>query len=182
MKKNTTNGNSDLSRSQEDQGLSQLVTELRGLIQSARHTAATTINTLQVLTNFEIGRRIVEREQQGAERVEYGKDRSPTIWQKASAKLPQIQKGQTPSDQLDPTSIIQTLSEKMPFTLSWSHYVLLLTIKSPGERSFRSAKRVASSKFTFTTASRIIKETSMAGLIQCHDDSVGSKAKKYLSW
>jgi hypothetical protein len=146
MKKITTNGNSDLSRSQEDQGLSQLVTELRGLIQSARHTAATTINTLQVLTNFEIGRRIVEREQQGAERAEYGKellkvlserlteefgkgfsernlrsfrafyltyqDRSSTIWQKASAKSPQIQKGQTLSDQLAPTSIIQTLSEK----------------------------------------------------------------------
>jgi ATP-dependent DNA helicase RecG len=30
------------------------------------------------------------------------------------------------------------------------------------------------------TASRIIKDTFVAGLIRCHDDSVGSKAKKYL--
>jgi len=32
------------------------------------------------------------------------------------------------------------------------------------------------------TASRIIKETISAGLIQCHDATVGSKARKYLPW
>jgi ATP-dependent DNA helicase RecG len=32
------------------------------------------------------------------------------------------------------------------------------------------------------TASRIIKDTLKAGLIRCYDDSVGSKAKKYLPW
>lgn len=31
-------------------------------------------------------------------------------------------------------------------------------------------------------ASRIIKDTIGAGLIRCHDDSVGSKARKYLPW
>ena len=54
--------------------LGPLVTELRGLIHSARHSAATTVNTLQVLTNFEIGRRIVEHEQKGEKRAEYGKE------------------------------------------------------------------------------------------------------------
>jgi len=44
------------------------------LIQSARHAAATTVNTLQVLTNFEIGHRIVEYEQKGESRAEYGKE------------------------------------------------------------------------------------------------------------
>ena len=43
--------------------LTPLITELRGLIRSARHAVATTVNTLQVLTNFEIGRRIVEHDQ-----------------------------------------------------------------------------------------------------------------------
>lgn len=51
-----------------------LIAELRGLIQSARHTAVTRVNTLQVLTNFEIGRRIVEHEQQGEKRAGYGKE------------------------------------------------------------------------------------------------------------
>src|SRR5712692_2590384 len=38
-----------------------LIAEVRGLIQSARRTAATTVNTLQVLTNFEIGRQAFRR-------------------------------------------------------------------------------------------------------------------------
>lgn len=161
--------------------LAPLVIELRGLIQSARHAVATTVNTLQVLTNYEIGRRIVEHEQKGAERAEYGKEllkelsarlkeefgrgfsevnlsnmrrfylvwkdrvgefprrlleNSGVIWQKPSAKLPATQIGQTPSDQLTPARIFQKPSEILPFTLSWSHYVLLLTIKDPEERSF----------------------------------------------
>jgi len=53
-------------------GLKALLAELRGLILSARQTAASTINTLQVLTNLEIGRRIVKHEQMGAQRAAYG--------------------------------------------------------------------------------------------------------------
>ena len=53
-------------------GLGPLVAEVRALIVSARHAAASTVNTLQVLTNFEIGRRIVEHVQKGAERAKYG--------------------------------------------------------------------------------------------------------------
>ena len=150
--------------------LGTLVSELRGLIESARRTVVTTVNSLQVLTNFEIGRRIVEHEQKGAERAEYGKellkelavrlneefgkgfsrtnlqamrnffllwqDRDPRICQKASGKLIGNAIGQKPSDQSAPKEIFQKASEKSPFTLSWSHYVLLLTIKNPDERSF----------------------------------------------
>jgi hypothetical protein len=36
------------------------------------NAAASTINTLQVLTNFEIGRRIVEHEQKGKKRADSG--------------------------------------------------------------------------------------------------------------
>ena len=53
-------------------GLAPLVDEVRSLIQSARRGAASVVNTLQVMTNFEIGRRIVEHEQKGAKRAEYG--------------------------------------------------------------------------------------------------------------
>jgi predicted nuclease of restriction endonuclease-like (RecB) superfamily len=35
-----------------------------------------------------------------------------------------------------PAQISETLSRKSPFTLSWSHYVELLGIKDPEERSF----------------------------------------------
>jgi predicted nuclease of restriction endonuclease-like (RecB) superfamily len=49
-----------------------LLGEIRDLILTARQTALRSVDTLQVLTSFEIGRRIVEHEQQGAVRAEYG--------------------------------------------------------------------------------------------------------------
>ncbi len=52
--------------------LNELISEIRELVYVARKSAAQTVNTLQVLTNFEIGRRIVEYEQKGTRRAEYG--------------------------------------------------------------------------------------------------------------
>lgn len=49
-----------------------LISDIRELILSARRAAVHSIDLLQVLTNFEIGRRIIEHEQQGKERAEYG--------------------------------------------------------------------------------------------------------------
>lgn len=51
----------------------ELIGELRVLIHSARQAVSRSVDTIQVLTNFEIGRRIVEYEQKGAQRAEYGK-------------------------------------------------------------------------------------------------------------
>jgi hypothetical protein len=48
-----------------------LVKEILNLVQNSRRTASQNINTLQVATNYEIGRRIVEHEQQGRLRAEY---------------------------------------------------------------------------------------------------------------
>lgn len=140
--------------------LGSLINDVRELIRSARQTAASTINTLQVLTNFEIGRRIVEHEQKGAKRATYG----ALLLRELSARLTaEFGKGfsvsnlqlmrlffiefssriqQTPSVKLPTTRKYQTLTQVSsakagdPFILSWSHYVLLLTIKHPGERSF----------------------------------------------
>jgi predicted nuclease of restriction endonuclease-like (RecB) superfamily len=140
-------------------GLTALIDEVRGLIHSARQAAVNTVNTLQVLTNFEIGRRIVEHEQKGERRAAYGAE----LVKKLSANLtkgfgkgyskanleymrrfylewhsrdPRI--AQTPSGELAKLPSIHGHQKKnaKPFTLSWSHYLLLLTIKDAGERSF----------------------------------------------
>ncbi|MCW3060560.1 MAG: hypothetical protein JWQ02_2381 [Capsulimonas sp.] len=57
-----------------DDGLGPLVAQVRSLLQSARRAAAVSINSLQVRTNYEIGRLIVEHEQQGQQRAPYGKE------------------------------------------------------------------------------------------------------------
>ncbi|MCB5286010.1 MAG: PDDEXK nuclease domain-containing protein [Candidatus Cloacimonetes bacterium] len=53
--------------------MKELLHEIRDLIQSARRAVVHSVDLIQVLTNFEIGRRIVEHEQGGEERAEYGK-------------------------------------------------------------------------------------------------------------
>ena len=52
--------------------LAPLIAEVRHLILSARRGVASVIDTFQVMTNFEIGRRIVEHEQKGEKRAAYG--------------------------------------------------------------------------------------------------------------
>ncbi|XZE18828.1 PDDEXK nuclease domain-containing protein [Pirellulaceae bacterium SH449] len=165
--------------------ISPLIAEVRDLIQFARRGVASVVDTFQVLTNFEIGRRIVVHEQKGNKRAAYGtallkelsarlteefgagfsernlrgfrlfyqtyQDRLPeiwqtvsaksqkiTIWQTVSAKLPPTKKQQTAPDGLASIEIAQPASGQFnnPFTLSWSHYVELLGIKDPDERSF----------------------------------------------
>ena len=167
MKKPSASKKSLSTAKTKPDSLSGLLTEVRQLIQSARRGVATVVDTFQVMTNFEIGRRIVEHEQKGAKRAaygdlilsglsaalttEFGKGFSTTnlklmrqffllfrgkIGQTLSGEsaLPAI--GQTASGKLVPNSIRQTPSGKSPFTLSWSHYVVLMTIKDPDERSF----------------------------------------------
>ena len=63
--------------------MNRLVTELRELILAARQMVVRSVDTIQVLTNFEIGRRIVKYEQQGKQRAEYGKG----LLKKLSAEL-----------------------------------------------------------------------------------------------
>ena len=65
--------------------LSPLIAEVRNLIQSARRGVASVVDTIQVLTNFEIGRRIVEHEQRGAKRAAYGAE----LLKELSARLTQ---------------------------------------------------------------------------------------------
>lgn len=49
-----------------------LLADVRALLHAARDAAARQVNALLVLTNYEIGRRIVEHEQGGEARAEYG--------------------------------------------------------------------------------------------------------------
>ena len=151
--------------------LAPLIAEVRSLIQSARNAAASTINTLQVMTNYEIGRRIVEHEQQGEKRAgygsrlikavseqltkEFGRGFSTSnlasmksfylvwrerveIFQQPTGKFGNEYSNHRLENLQNAESIEQQfpLKFKNPFTLSWTHYVVLLTIKDPNERSF----------------------------------------------
>jgi len=130
--------------------IASLVEQVRSLVHSARRAAASSVNTLQVRTNFEIGRLIVEHEQRGSRRADYGELVIRTLADKLGAEFGRgfskrnleymrqfYAEYTTRSGQIAQKPSAQLPSPwPAPFTLSWSHYVLLLTIKNPEERSF----------------------------------------------
>jgi hypothetical protein len=152
--------------------VSELLHEIRDLIQSARRAAAHSVDLIQVMTNFEIGRRIVEHEQGGEKRAEYGKallkdlsaaltvefgrgfsrsnleymrkfyltyqGRAAQIAQTPSAKFLVDEKSQIPSGKSVAARKSQMPSGTfaVPFNLSWSQYVFLISVDNPDERSF----------------------------------------------
>ncbi|MDQ0107445.1 putative nuclease of restriction endonuclease-like (RecB) superfamily [Chitinophaga terrae (ex Kim and Jung 2007)] len=115
----------------------------RELIQVAHTEAVRNVNTIMVHTYFEIGSRIIEHEQAGTARAEYGQ----TVLKALSNYLTsECGKGYS-VDNLERARkfyllynyrISATPSRKFepPFTLSWSLYVELLKINDPDERQF----------------------------------------------
>lgn len=52
----------------------EFLDDIRALIANARSTIARGVDLVQVHTNFEIGKRIVEEEQRGEDRAAYGEE------------------------------------------------------------------------------------------------------------
>ena len=65
-----TTDNSPLNSIQDE--LPELISQLRGLIETARGQALRAVDSIQVRTCWEIGQHIVEFEQQGRDRATYG--------------------------------------------------------------------------------------------------------------
>jgi predicted nuclease of restriction endonuclease-like (RecB) superfamily len=116
------------------------------------------VNALMTATYWEIGRRIVEFEQSGDKRAEYGYE---LIKQLAGDLTRQFGRGYGAVNlsqmcrfykEWPPQQIFQTLSEKsLPllelaskFPLPWSAYVRLLSVKSHGARSFYETEALRS--------------------------------------
>src|ERR1035437_4498205 len=59
----------------------QLVSDISSLLEQARRGAARSVNAILTATYWEIGRRIVEHEQGGKARAEYGEELIPRLAQ-----------------------------------------------------------------------------------------------------
>ena len=125
--------------------------EIVGLLDLARKAASRTVNAVMTATYWEIGRRIVELEQGGAGRADYGAQVISRLSQDLTRRfgrgfgpvnLSQMRKFHL----LWPgAEIFHTPSEKSEdlipartrhFPLPWSHYVRLLSVKDAEARSF----------------------------------------------
>lgn len=135
--------------------IDQLFERISTLIDQSRHLVAKTVKTTEVCAKYEIGRYIVEYEQGGASRAAYGKallkelSRLLTdnygegwsvetltacrkffnVYSKIVNSVHEIETRQK--------DVSKTDSWNMPkFTLSWSHYLVLMRVENPDARSF----------------------------------------------
>ena len=121
------------------------------LIDESRRKIKTTINTAIVYTNYGVGSYIVENEQQGEQRAAYGKavlkrvsekltDKYGEGWSvetlKKCRKFFQIYSPVTGSIPKNQLKSVYSVDQIHPFTLSWSHYLVLMRIKNDEERNF----------------------------------------------
>ena len=65
----------------------EIVKNVIDLLENARKKVVTTVNQTMVLTYFEIGRMIVEEEQKGENRAEYGKKILKILSKKLTEKI-----------------------------------------------------------------------------------------------
>ena len=167
---------------QEESRIDALFERISALIEQARQRVATTINIAEVYTKYSIGQYIVEDEQQGRARAEYGKqvlkDLSNRLTMRfgdgwSYSNLRQIRQfylvygnltdgvcqNENDNQCLSNSSTVQAKwnivnsvveidnetrnsvlgKRQRPchnFSLSWSHYLILMRIENPDARSF----------------------------------------------
>ena len=131
------------------------------LLQNARQQVLRTVNSTMTLTYFEIGRIIVEEEQNGKDRAEYGKKLLKSLSQQltkefgkgfsirnlefirkfyltysnseALTRILEIQKKQSLTEEF---KYQKTQSLISFFKLTWTHYIFLIRIDDERERRF----------------------------------------------
>ena len=118
---------------------SSLYYKIASILEESRKFVATTVNTAMVQTYFEIGRLIVEEEQHGNVRAEYGKETLKNLSTKLTANYG---KGFSQRNLEQMRQFYLVYSAQIPqtpsakFSLSYSHYLFLMRIDNPDERKF----------------------------------------------
>lgn len=118
-----------------------LLDNIGSTIQNARINAVKTINTDLVKANWEIGRHIIEYEQAGSERAEYGSNLLSTL--SKDLKL-RYGKGFGRRNVLDMRRFYLSYEkwQAVPAELSWTHIVILLGISDVHARRFYEIQSV----------------------------------------
>ena len=137
-------------------GMDMLCSNSIELIHYARALTVRNINFVEIMTNYVLGKWIVEEQQNGADRAKYG---DQVINKLSEVLMQEFGRGfsreslrntrkffLTYRDRIPQSLITKFAVEKsqtmfgklkeLPFILSWSHYLILLRISKPEERSF----------------------------------------------
>lgn len=146
--------------------IGQLYERISRIIEQSRHLVARTIKTAEVYAKYEIGRYIVEDEQEGEHRAAYGTHLLKELSQLLTSNIGEGWSVETLTacrkfflvyskivnsvheiENEQPKTVVETpentsltidyqLNSNLNFTLSWSHYLVLMRIDNPDARSF----------------------------------------------
>ena len=146
-----------MSNITEPTNTNALFHKVKEVIEQSRKQIVTTINSSMVCTYFAIGYYIVENEQKGKIRAEYGKSQLIELSQKLTEtygkgwsveNLTLFRKfysiystdwlnQSTETSSLQDTNFVNTVYDfQNRITLTWSHYLVLMRIENPKERHF----------------------------------------------
>ncbi len=116
--------------------------EVSALLEAARRAAARSVNAVMTTAYWRIGQRLVEVEQGGESRADYGEQLiqrlSQDLTQRFGRGFGRSNLFQMRAFYLTYPQIVQTASGQLEglFPLSWSHYVKLLTVQTDEARRF----------------------------------------------
>lgn len=112
-----------------------ILQDIRKIIEQGRLQVVRTVNTAMVMTYWEIGKRIVEDEQSGNARAEYGKFLLKNL---AKELTEEFGKGFEESNLRYMRLFFKAfpIRDALRHELSWTHYRLLLRVENEDARKF----------------------------------------------
>jgi predicted nuclease of restriction endonuclease-like (RecB) superfamily len=128
-----------------------LYERIRELVVAARSTVARGVDLVQVHTSFQIGRHIIEQEQQGEQRASYGKAVLKALAEKLTQEFGRgfsksnleymrrfylLYQERAAIAQFGTGQLDRLAEDTRAFHLSWTHYVFLMGIDNIDERNF----------------------------------------------
>ncbi len=114
---------------------------IRRIIEEARGNVAQFVNTTTVVAYWHIGREIVEEEQKGKSRADYGKEILENLSRKLTAEFGE---GFDDSNLWRMRQFYQTfpILGALRRELSWTHYRILMRVDNPQARSFYEVESI----------------------------------------
>jgi len=126
--------------------ISNFIVEIKTLLNQARNKVYKSVNSIMTQTYFEIGKRIVQEEQRGKSRADYGKKLLKNLSQELTKEFG---KGFSVANLKNMRQFYLTFENRQTvsseFKLSYSHYIFLSRIQNDEERNFYEIEAIENS-------------------------------------
>ena len=164
----------NINKNQDNQVLpQQLVDDVKLIVEKGLREAYRSVNTVSILTYWNVGKRIVEEEQHGESRATYGKHLIDLLSHELSILYP---KGYSPRNLRDYRQFylcfkdLEIWHSRVP-NLTWTHYRTLLSVTSDDAR-YWYAREASSQSWSVRTLARNVGSQYYYRLLQSHNKDV----------